>query len=62
MLVAKLKIIAAEKLVTHMETENDALKLIRNNDYITLGSRFPRLVKKNASARLSEIKKMLSAL
>ena len=62
MLVAKLKIIGAEKLVTHMETENDALKLIRNNDYITLGSRFPRLVKKNASARLSEIKKMLSAL
>jgi transcription-repair coupling factor (superfamily II helicase) len=62
MLVAELKIIAAEKLVNHMETENDALKLMRNNDYITLGGRFPRLVKKNAAARLREVKKMLSAL
>ena len=62
MLVAELKIIAAEKLVNHMETENDALKLMRNNDYITLGGRFPRLVKKNAAARLREIKKMLTAL
>jgi len=62
MLVAELKIIAAEKLVNHMETENDALKLMRNNDYITLGGRFPRLVKKNAATRLREIRKMLSAL
>jgi len=62
MLVAELKIIASEKLINHMETENDALKLMRNNDYITLGGRFPRLVKKNAATRLREIKKMLSAL
>jgi len=61
-LVAEMKLVAAAKLVTLMETENNALKLMRNSDYITLGGRFPRLEKKTAKARLGEIKKMLSAL
>ena len=62
LLVTELKLAAAAKLVTHIETENDALKLMRNGDYITLGGRFPRLEKTSAKARLREIKKMLSAL
>jgi len=36
--------------------------LTRNNDYITLGGKFPRLTKKEASARLKEIKRLLLAL
>jgi len=62
MLVAEMKLAAAAKLVTLVETENNALKLMRNGDYITLGGRFPRLEKTTARARLGEIKKMLSAL
>jgi hypothetical protein len=36
--------------------------LTRNNDYIMVGSKFPRLTKKTASARLTEIKKLLLVL
>jgi len=35
---------------------------MRNNDYIMVGTKFPRLVKKEASARLKEIRKLLLAL
>jgi len=33
-----------------------------SNDLITLGGKFPRLMKKDARARLKEIKKLLLAL
>ena len=36
--------------------------LTRNNDFIMVGSKFPRLTKKEAPARLKEIKKLLLAL
>jgi len=48
--------------VNSIETKEDKLMLQRNNDYITLGGKFPRLAKKEAKARLSEIKKLLLAL
>jgi hypothetical protein len=37
-------------------------RLTRNNDFITLGGKFPRLTKKDAKARLKEIKKLLLAI
>ena len=36
--------------------------LTRNDDYITLAGKFPRLTKKEAKARLDEIRKLLLAL
>jgi hypothetical protein len=36
--------------------------LTRNNDFITLGGKFPRLTKQDGKARLKEIKKLLLAL
>jgi hypothetical protein len=36
--------------------------LTRNNDYITLAGKFPRLTKQEPKARLNEIKKLLVAL
>jgi hypothetical protein len=36
--------------------------LTRNNDYIMEGSKFPRLAKKQAGARLKEIALLLVAL
>ena len=36
--------------------------LTRNGDYIMVGSRFPRLSKKQPPARLKEIRKFLLAL
>jgi transcription-repair coupling factor (superfamily II helicase) len=60
--IAELKILAAEKSVTAIEVKSDKLMITRNNDYITLGGKFPRLTKKEAKARLKEIKKLLLAI
>lgn len=59
---AELRILADEKNVTVIESKEDKLMLTRNNDFITLGGKFPRLTKKEAKARLKEIKKLLLAL
>jgi transcription-repair coupling factor (superfamily II helicase) len=62
LLVAELKILAGEKAVTAMEVREDRLMLTRHGDFITLGGKFPRLTKKDAKARLKEIKKLLLAI
>lgn len=60
--VAEIKLLAASKNVSLIETEGDKLKLIRNNQYLTLAGRFPRLEKKQPAARLNEIKRLLVSL
>jgi transcription-repair coupling factor (superfamily II helicase) len=60
--VAELKVLASERNITVIEVKEDRLMLSRNNDYIMIGSKFPRLTKKTAAARLKEIKKLLMAL
>jgi transcription-repair coupling factor (superfamily II helicase) len=62
LLVAELKILAGEKSVTAIEVKDDKLMLTRHGDFITLGGKFPRLTKKDAKARLKEIKKLLLAI
>ena len=60
--VGELKIFASGKNVTSIEVEDDKLKVTRNNDFITLGGKFPRLTKKDAKARLKEIRRLLLAI
>ncbi len=60
--VGELKILAGEKNVTGIEVKEDKTMLTRDNDFITLGGKFPRLTKKDAKGRLKEIKKLLLAL
>jgi transcription-repair coupling factor (superfamily II helicase) len=60
--VTELKILAAEHAITTLEVKEDKLMLTRNGDYIMVGSKFPRLSKKQPSARLREIRKFLLAL
>jgi len=60
--VAELKVLAAERGITAIEVKEDKLMLTRNNDFIMAGTKFPRLVKKDAAARLKEIRKVLLAL
>ena len=60
--VGELKILASEKAVTAIEVEDDKLKITRRGDYIQLGGKFPRLTKKEAKARLKEIKRLLLAI
>ena len=60
--VGELKILASEKAVTAIEVEEDKLKVTRHGNFITLGGKFPRLTKKEAKARLKEIKRLLLAI
>jgi len=62
LLIAELKILAAQRAITVIEVKEDRLMLTRNNDYVMVGSKFPRLTKEAAIARLKEIKKLLLAL
>ncbi|MBA4149541.1 MAG: transcription-repair coupling factor [Verrucomicrobia bacterium] len=57
-----LKVLASEKNVTAIESKDDKLMLTRNNNLIQLGGKFPRLTKRDAKARLMEIKKLLLSL
>jgi transcription-repair coupling factor (superfamily II helicase) len=60
--MTEIKIIAGEKSVTAIEVEDDKLKISRRGDFVMFGGKFPRLVKKDAKARLREIKRLLLAL
>jgi transcription-repair coupling factor (superfamily II helicase) len=60
--VAELKSLAAAKGITAIEVKEDKLMLTRNQDYVMVGSKFPRLVKKDPAARLKEIRTLLLAL
>ena len=60
--VGELKILASEKAVTVIEVEEDKLKITRQGDFLTFGGKFPRLTKKDAKARLKEIKRLLLAI
>jgi len=62
LLVAELKILASEKAITAIEVKDDKLMLTRHGDFITLAGKFPRLTKKEATARLKEIKRLLLAI
>jgi transcription-repair coupling factor (superfamily II helicase) len=60
--VAALKVLAAERNITVIECKDDRLMLTRNNDFVQVGGKFPRLTKKEPRARLNEIKKLLQML
>ena len=60
--IAELKIIAAQKAVSVIETKEGKLMITRNNDYLMMGNKFPRLTKKDPKGRLKEIKKLLLSL
>ena len=60
--IADLKMLAGERDITAIEVRDDRLMLTRHNDFIMVGSKFPRLTRKEAGARLKEIRKLLLAL
>ena len=60
--VALLKVLASGLGITAIETKEDKLILTRNNDYIMVGGKFPRLTKKSPQARLTEIKRLVRTL
>ena len=62
LLAADIKQLCTARQVSRIETKDDKLMLTREGDFIQLGGKFPRLIKKSASAKLKEIKRLLLAL
>jgi transcription-repair coupling factor (superfamily II helicase) len=62
LLIGELKILATDRAITSIEVKEDRLMLTRNNDFIMVGTKFPRLTKTEPAARLKEIKKLLTAI
>ncbi len=60
--VAVLKILATERNISIIESKEDKLMITRNNDFIMVSGKFPRLMKKEPRARLNEIKRLLQML
>jgi transcription-repair coupling factor (superfamily II helicase) len=60
--VFELKLLAAEKQVSAIETKDDRLMVTRRGELVQVGGRFPRLTKPDANARLKEIRKLLLAI
>ena len=60
--LGELKLLAAERFITVLEVKGDKIMFTRNNDYITVGGKFPRLTKKDAKGKLKEVKKLLLAI
>ena len=60
--VAALKLLAAERGISIIESREDKLMITRNNDFVMVGGKFPRLMKKEPRARLNEIKRLLQML
>jgi transcription-repair coupling factor (superfamily II helicase) len=57
--VAELKVLAADKKVTSIEVKENKLMLKRGDDFLMVGTKFPRLTKSTAAGKLKEIKKLL---
>jgi transcription-repair coupling factor (superfamily II helicase) len=60
--VSALKLLAAARGITRLETRGDKLVLERNGDFVLVGGRFPRLTRREPRARLREIRQVLLAL
>ncbi len=60
--VAELKILASILGISAIESREDKLMLTRDGQPVQVGGRFPRLTKREAKARLNEIRKFLAAL
>ena len=60
--LANLKVLASERGISLIETNGEKLMLTRNNDYVMIDGKFPRLMRSEPKARLKEIKGWLRKL
>lgn len=62
LIVQKIKAIASQRHITMVELSGQKLMLTRNNDYILLNRRFPRLQKREPADKLTEAWHMLASM
>ncbi|MCW5556471.1 MAG: transcription-repair coupling factor, partial [Verrucomicrobiae bacterium] len=60
--VHALRLLAASRGITSVEVAGGKVKLTRNRDLITVGGQFPRLSRREARARLNELRKLIESL
>ena len=60
--VAEIRVLAGDCGITAVEVNDGKVLLTRNDGFITLGGKFPRLTKKDTRSRLKEIRQLLLAL
>ena len=53
--IAELRIVSAENDIRHVETRDNKVMLIRNNDYLMKNRRFPRLTGSTPDEKLDEV-------
>ena len=59
MLLSDLKWKAFLKGISEIATQRDKLKIMRNGQWVMMSGKFPRLVRKSATAKLNEIHKFI---
>lgn len=62
LILQKIKIIASQRNISMVEISGQKLMLTRNNDYILINRRFPRLQKKKPEDKLTETWNLLSSM
>ena len=62
LLLQKIKIIASQRNIAMVELSGQKLMLMRNNDYILINRRFPRLQKKKPTDKLAETWHLLTTM
>lgn len=62
LITSEIRISAAKKKVSMVETKGEKLILTRSNDYVLLGGKFPRLKLVNPEAKLREVIKFIEVL
>ena len=62
MVLQKIKVIASQRHISMVEISGQKLMLTRNNDYIVLNRRFPRLQKRQPAEKLTEAWQMLASM
>ena len=62
MAVHGIRLLAPSRQVTVVEVAEGKVKLTRNGQLITVGGRFPRLARREARARLTELRRMIEGL
>lgn len=62
LLMERIRIAAAAKGITKVETRGDRLMLTRRGDFLLMGHKFPRLTASKPASKLSEILRFLEAL
>jgi len=60
--VHELRLDAAVNGVSSIEVTQAKVKVIRGGDLLTVGGQFPRLEKREATARLKELKRLVTSL